>query len=169
MANYKKSNLESALNLLEEEYDRIDNDIQRMVDRTEGMLKVYILATSLLVSALSFGDVNKVSTCYKLISVFIALPINGLFLKYSLVDTIKPQEVKKLNYNLDDSGAMLTREKFSDKEEDFLEYVINGFNVLNKENKGNLKDLEKSFKKTHWSFVGAIVVNISLVLIYSVI
>lgn len=169
MTNYQKYNLETTLDLIEKEYDRIDNDIQRMVDRTEGMLKVYLLATSLLVSALTFEGLNNVSSCLKIASAAIVIPVNGLFLKYSLIDTIKPQEVKKLNYDLDDKGAILNRNKFDETEKDFLEYVINGINILNDENKGNLKDLEDSFKKTHWSFVVAIIVNISVVLAYSVV
>lgn len=170
------NNLEDALEMYENQYDRIDHEQERLIDRGDRYFRRYLYSTSILAGFLSLGPVTLPSSlCVGLWMGSAAFLANGLCIK-KYREFIRPRDFIQLKYELENEGAMLSKQVLRESREDFLGSMVKRFNEnVKKYNKkvhgeDDAKDgLSGELKELHqWIFI-AIGVNILLVVLLVVI
>lgn len=118
-------NLQDSIELYENQYDRIDQDQERIIDRGHNYFKVYLISTSVLVSALSLGKIDfPTSTQYMIYVGALALAVNVVAI-WKLWRFIAPKDFIQPVYDLKDEEAMLSKETIEMDREDYLTAITN--------------------------------------------
>lgn len=121
-------NLQDSIELYENQYDRIDQDQERIIDRGHNYFKVYLISTSVLVSALSLGNIDfPMSTCLTLYLGTIGLGVNSVAI-WKLWRFIAPKDFIQPVYDLNDEEAMLSKKTIEMDREDYLTAITNRWN-----------------------------------------
>jgi hypothetical protein len=167
--NYSGENLDIALDKIENEHDRLDQDIQRVVDRGERFLKIYLIVTSILATSFSIGAIEIPEPIWWRVPASLGvLAINGIYIKHNF-DLMSPKLFEKLDYDLDNEKSLLPKSKLEEDEDMVKGYLIQGINKVNQENQNELKKISNEFNSTFEWFFLALVTNISVVVTLSVI
>jgi hypothetical protein len=162
-----EENLQDAVDMYETQFDRIDHNHERLIDRGDRYFRRYLYSTSILVGSLSLGPITiPDSLCIGLWMGSVALLFNGICLK-KYRDFIKPRNFVRPKYELDNDDSMLSKKVLRKSRNQFLGSVVKRFD----ENLGDYTEmvhgdggLDDELKDLHqWIFV-AIIVNILLVL-----
>lgn len=174
--NSSVENLEDALELYENQYDRIDHEQERLIDRGDRYFRRYLYSSSILAGFLSLGPVTLPSSlCVSLWIGSAAFLANGLCIK-KYREFIRPRDFVQLNYELNNEESMISKQVLRESRADFLGSMVKRFNKnvkdYNEMVHGEDEDedgLSGELKELHqWIFI-AIGVNILLVVLLVVI
>jgi len=133
-------NLKDSIELQENQFDRIDQDQERIIDRGYQYFKVYLISTSILAGSMSFvmnHSMVALECAYilKIILAFGALFINGISI-WKIWDFISPRDSAVLNYDFSDKDSMLAEQTLNKSREGFLEDIASDFDDAIKTYKG---------------------------------
>jgi len=168
-------NLKDTLDLQENQFDRIDQDQERIIDRGYRYFKVYLISTSILAGSLSLVINHSLidlecAHILKIILGGVGLIVNGIAI-WKLWSFISPQDSAVLNYDLSDEDSMLAEETIESSREDFLEDMVSDFDDAVKTYKGIVHDdgISDRLGEVHKWVLSAFLYNTIMIMILVVI